>query len=53
MAEKELGILALRGFSDMKEKARDLMVRNKSLGLNKVRPELPTRADVCKRTNRM
>ena len=25
----ELGILALRGFSDMKEKARDLMVRNK------------------------
>ena len=32
----ELGILALRGFSDMKEKARHLMVRNKSLGLNKV-----------------
>ena len=26
----ELGILALRGFSDMKEKARDLMVGNKS-----------------------
>ena len=25
----ELGILALRGFSNMKEKARDLMVRNK------------------------
>ena len=25
----ELGILALRGLSDMKEKARDLMVRNK------------------------
>ena len=25
----ELGILALRGFSDMKEKARDLMVRDK------------------------
>ena len=25
----ELGILALSGFSDMKEKARDLMVRNK------------------------
>ena len=25
----ELGILALRGFSHMKEKARDLMVRNK------------------------
>ena len=25
----ELGILALRGYSDMKEKARDLMVRNK------------------------
>ena len=25
----ELGILALRRFSDMKEKARDLMVRNK------------------------
>ena len=25
----ELGILALRGFSDMKEKARDLIVRNK------------------------
>ena len=25
----ELGILALRGFSDMKDKARDLMVRNK------------------------
>ena len=25
----EFGILALRGFSDMKEKARDLMVRNK------------------------
>ena len=25
----ELGILALCGFSDMKEKARDLMVRNK------------------------
>ena len=25
----ELGILALRGCSDMKEKARDLMVRNK------------------------
>ena len=25
----ELGILALHGFSDMKEKARDLMVRNK------------------------
>ena len=28
----ELGILALRGFSDMKEKARDLMVRNKIIG---------------------
>ena len=28
----ELGILALRGFSDMKEKARDLMVRNKFIG---------------------
>ena len=27
--DTELGILALRGFSDMKEKARDLMVRNK------------------------
>ena len=26
---KTLGMLALRGFSDMKEKARDLMVRNK------------------------
>ena len=25
----KLGILALRGFSDMKEKARDLMVRDK------------------------
>ena len=25
----ELGILALRGFTDMKEKARDLMIRNK------------------------
>ena len=25
----ELGILALRGFADMKEKARDLMIRNK------------------------
>ena len=26
---KELGILALRGFADMKEKVRDLMIRNK------------------------
>ena len=25
----ELGILALRGFADMKEKARDLMIHNK------------------------
>ena len=26
---RELGILALRGFADMKEKARDLMIHNK------------------------
>ena len=31
----ELGILALRGFSDMKEKARDLMVRKKFIASQK------------------
>ena len=30
----ELGILALRGFADMKEKAWDLMIRNKFIAIS-------------------
>ena len=31
-------MLALRGFSDMKEKARDLMVRNKCIASQQLQP---------------